>query len=197
MVVVNFRGTSGSGKTHAARRVMDLFAPGEEVWREVAGKNRLIGHLLPAAHMVDELRPMTVIGRYNGPKCGGCDSMSWPGSADDICHYVRGFWAAGHHILLEGLMVSSWGTGRLKDLSDKVGGDLYVLQLTTPLEECLQAIRDRRAERGNDKPLNPKNTESKFRSAMSGARNLERLGVHVEYVDREQAFQRARELLGV
>lgn len=194
MVVVNFRGTSGSGKTHAARRVMGLYSLKLDAYNENEGKSRLIGHLMTR---VPPARDLFVLGRYNGPKCGGCDSMSWPGAADFICERVALAAALGQDVLLEGLMVSSWGTGRLKALSDAVGGQLHVLQLTTPLEECLAAIRDRRAERGNDKPLNPKNTESKFRSALSGARNLERLGVHVEYVDREAAFLRARELLGV
>lgn len=194
MVVVNFRGTSGSGKTFAARRIMELYPRSERSWATVMGKTRQMGHLLMNEEGVVRAVAM---GKYDGAKCGGCDSMSWKGAANDICAEVVRVHRGGYDVILEGLMVSSWGTGRLRQLSMDVGGRLHVLQLNTSLSACLSAVADRRRERGDERPLDPKNTESKWRSSRSGSLKMRDLGMHVEFLDREAAFQRARELLGV
>lgn len=193
--VVNIRGTSGSGKSTVVRRVMERFGVARE---DVLGQYRdrkpgIIGHWLK------EPSQLFVAGRY-ATACGGCDSMSWKGAADDICNLIEA-WAKDCPVLCEGLMLSSWGSGRLLDLAKRCDMHMHVLQLTTPLEECLASVNERRAARyaakGQQAPrLNPRNTELKYKSALSGAKTLKQLGVHVEFLDREAAYHRAFDLVG-
>ena len=105
-------------------------------------------------------------------------------------------------------MVSGWGTGRLRSLWEETEQKLHVIQLTTPLEECLESVRVRRAaahaakqaakpgaELPPLKPLNPENTTAKWHGTMRGSELLQKSGVPVLFLDREAAYQRAKELL--
>lgn len=192
MVVVNFRGTSGSGKTYAARRVMDLYGSVDAVYQDQGGRPRLVGHRLER----EGGRPLHVLGRYNGPECGGCDGLSWPGAVEFMVQSVVEAHTRGEDVMLEGLLVSTWGTERLVKLSRAVGGEMVFIHLNTSLEDCLAAVRVRREGRGNLKPLDPSNTESKWRGVLNGSRKLRDAGCRVVYADREGAFTSAREALG-
>jgi hypothetical protein len=193
--IVNIRGTSGSGKTTVVNRVMELLREREKVekdtllWLEMGGKQRVVGH---------RIGPVFVAGRYS-TTCGGCDTMSWKGAADDVCALVLAQAAQGP-VVFEGLMVSGWGTGRLKDLWEAAGRNLHVIQLTTPLEDCLASVQARRAARAaakgeEAKPLNPENTTAKWHGTRRGSELLVKAGVPVEFLDREAAFHRAKELV--
>ena len=97
-------------------------------------------------------------------------------------------------------MLAGWGTGRLRSLWEECEQKLHVIQLTTSLEECLASVQARREERARaagkeTKPLNPDNTVAKWHGTMRGSELLQKSGVPVEFLDREAAFLRARELL--
>ena len=200
--IVNIRGTSGSGKTTVVTRLLEewklLGVPlGPAETRVIQGKERRIGHLAGS---------LFIVGRYD-TTCGGCDTMSWKGAADDVCDLVREKYRFGP-VLFEGLMVSGWGTGRLRSLWEETEQKLHVIQLTTPLEECLNSVNTRRQEAYARKlrekpgvmlpplkPLNPENTTAKWHGTMRGSELLKKSGVPVEFLDREAAYQRAKELL--
>lgn len=192
--IVNIRGTSGSGKTTVVTRLLEewklLGVPlGPAETRVIQGKERRVGHLAGS---------LFIVGRYD-TTCGGCDTMNWKGAADDVCDLVREKYHFGP-VLFEGLMVSGWGTGRLRSLWEETGGKLHVIQLTTSLEECLASVRQRREERARAagkevKPLNPDNTVMKWHGTMRGSELLVKSGVPVEFLGRDAALARAVELL--
>lgn len=193
--VVNIRGTSGSGKSTVARRVIEhLVSAGHhnhQVVGELGGKNRILGH---------QVGDVFFLGKY-ATDCGGVDSMSWKGAADDICDLVH-HKATHGPVVFEGLMASSWGTGRLLDLWERCEKRVHVLMLTTSLEDCLASVNARRrgrAEREGKEytPVNPENTRAKYHGSLKGAENLVARGMTtIERVGREEAYLRARELLG-
>lgn len=195
MTVLMIKGTSGSGKTHLARRIMALYTGGGVVsGPSLKSRGTMVyGHHLH--RLPDEGRGLFALGRYDGPACGGCDSFSWKGAADWITGQVLDYHGRGEDVLLEGLMVTTWGADRVIGLNRAL--DLRVIQLTTPLEECLAAVQARRAERGNTKPLNPDNTSSKWRGAQSGSKVIEKAGVKVIWADREAAFEAAKGILNL
>ena len=161
----------------------------EPVKQEANGRERIVGH---------QFGPIFFAGRYN-TACGGCDTMSWKGAADYICDLLK--WKSQHGpVFAEGLMLAGWGTGRLRSLWEECEQKLHVIQLTTSLEECLASVQARREERARaagkeTKPLNPDNTVAKWHGTMRGSELLQKSGVPVEFLDREAAFLRARELL--
>lgn len=112
-----------------------------------------------------------VVGHYDS-QCGGGDTI---GSARAIFDMIKELQSkpenAGATILCEGLLLSEdtkW-TSQMKNPK--------VYFLTTPLETCLKQIKSRRLEVGNDKPLNPANTENRVGVIERARGKLESLGV--------------------
>jgi hypothetical protein len=194
MTIINIRGTSGAGKSFIAYRLMDQFKTRADLKQTFAGRERIVGVRLSAP----KRRDLVLAGRYT-TACGGCDCLSWKGAADDIMGLVKK-WNADADVLLEGLMVSSWAAPRLLTLCNDYGATL--IQLTTPLEDCLDAVQSRRDKRAADAgkealPLNPKNTASKWRSVYTQGVTLKALGARIEFLDRAAAYRRCCELLSL
>lgn len=186
--IVQIRGTSGSGKSYIAYRIIDQLGPAPEKI-QFGPRNKVGGYIWPT-------RSLAIIGRYE-TACGGCDAFSWKGAADDIEALINSLTLTGRSVLLEGLIVSTWGTARLQRLPS-----LHIIHLTTPLEDCLAAVNARRAERAMAKGLpvtsvDPKNTISKYEGLETSTRKQLREGIHVERHDRAGALIRAQELLGL
>ncbi len=157
--VIQIRGTSGSGKSWAMRQVMEALG---DKWLPVFRE----GRKQPLYYeLVDGDRPTVVLGHYNSA-CGGCDTI---GSAAAVYELIASLPEAD--IVCEGLLLSEdvkW--------SSQLDG-LQVLYLTTPLETCLDQIRARRAEAGNDKELNIENTANRVDVIARSRLKLNELGV--------------------
>jgi ethanolamine ammonia-lyase large subunit len=151
-MIIQIRGTSGSGKTHVMNSIRKQLEPFlvEEVKTE--GRKRPLLYYYNVNG-----RDVLILGHYETP-CGGCDSI---GSAPKIyelmvecyTHYIVG--GVKPIILAEGLLLSEdvkW-TKQIPAWDDVV-----VYYLTTPSERCLEQVQSRRELVGNDKPLNPDNT---------------------------------------
>lgn len=167
MIIIQIRGTSGSGKSTAMSAIMK-----STEWDGVfvKGRKKPLYYRACDYHWV-------VLGHYESP-CGGGDTI---GSARAIYDLIRSLPPAAtvHRgisvVLVEGLLLSEdvrWTT-QLKE----EGNDVRVLFLTTSLERCLRQIRSRRLEAGNEKPLNEDNTRNRV-GVIERARVklLERLG---------------------
>lgn len=191
--VVLLRGTSGSGKTTVARAVMAAAGPHESTL-PLGPKGKLGAYLWTEP-------PLAVLGRYDA-SCGGCDGQSWRGAADDQEALLLGQVRAGRSVLLEGLMVSSWGVERLRRIDAETGGGLTVVYLGTSLEDCLAGVNARRdaraAARGRPlPPLNEENTRTKHRTLLVTNASNAAAGIRVEVHQRDTALTRTAELLGV
>jgi len=77
------------------------------------------------------------------------------------------------------------------------GLPVAVIGLSTSLEECLDSVRARRAEKGNDAELNPKATEDKHRAVELMMMRFQKAGVPTFVLDREAAYLKVCELLGL
>lgn len=155
MTIVNIRGTHGTGKSEIVRRILkryDARADSED------SKGRPVDYVMD----FPDGRELYVVGSYV-TACGGCDGIQ---PYADIWPRVEKFAQRGH-VLFEGALVSS-SYGNIGRASEKYGDDFIFAFLDTPMDVCIERITKRRHERGNFKPLDPKNTQKKFDSIWGG-----------------------------
>lgn len=189
-MIINVRGTSGSGKSHLVREVMKLYDG--QMLKYVDGRKQPLYYELRKEGRRDLLVP----GHYESP-CGGCDTIS---KVESVFNLVRMGDEGGYDVLFEGLLLSADS----KHLGALVaeGREVQVIALETTLQECLAAVQARRdaraAARGErGKPLNPRNTEQKWKQVRASVGKLREKGIPTAILSREDAFLRVRELLGV
>lgn len=156
-MIINVRGTSGSGKTYAVRQLMkylEQFGSQSLVYDD---NGKVVAH---CCHY--KMQPVYVLGNYSRATCGGCDTIR---TQNMVCSLVRHFSQFGH-VVFEGLLVSGMYT-RYAALDNELasyGEHCVWLYLTTPLDLCLDRISKRRLAAGNTKKLNPDNTIAKAAS---------------------------------
>jgi ABC-type dipeptide/oligopeptide/nickel transport system ATPase component len=174
-MIINIRGTSGSGKTHTARSFMTAYQP-ETIVYMADGK--------VAAHCVYyKMMPMYVIGSYKNV-CGGCDTIP---TQDLVCSLVRHFSQLGH-VIFEGLLISH-SLNRYAELWKELTGigiPFVFAYMSTPLDICLERVKQRRLAKGNTKELNPYNTTNTFKEAWQTKDRYEAIGIDTCIIDYEK-----------
>lgn len=187
MTIINIRGTSGSGKSTLVRSIMDLY-PHRHSYK-MEGRKQPIGYVCSRA---EGGRALAVIGHYETP-CGGCDTIA---KMETIFEKVRESHAAGFDVLFEGLLISA-DVNRTAALHED-GLPLEVVALDVPLDVCLDSVNARRWAKNPDKPpVNPKNTESKWKGVRKSMERLEAAGVRASWASRDGALTLIRHLLEV
>lgn len=187
-MIIQLRGTSGSGKSTIVRAVMASY---DICPQFIVGRKQPIGYELHDRNQL--LQPVYLIGHYETP-CGGCDTISVPGTIDYLYDTIRTKHTEGFHVLFEGLIVES-DVKRCIQLSADTG-QVLVIGLTTPVEDCLQGIRNRREARGDDRPLNPDNTVNRIPQIESRMKRLQAAGVPAVWLSREAALETTLSRLG-
>jgi GTPase SAR1 family protein len=135
VTIINIRGTSGSGKSTLVRRFLDEH-PHTEI-KSILGdwkKEKVVAYKV---HNGVYKYPVYVIGRYT-TQCGGCDTMSYKGSHEDIESMVREAALKGN-VIYEGLTISSTITRWLRISEDNPGEFVWAF-MNTPEEECYKRI---------------------------------------------------------
>jgi len=137
--------------------------------------------------------PLFVLGHYEAAHGGGADTVSREIGFKQLL-------AAGGqdcHILWEGVIFSDEVAQTL--LLSRLQ-ETHIIFLDTPIEQCLSDIRARREARGNVKPLSERNTVQRTESlkrVYDRLRLAQAPGLHVQRLNREDAFLRCKELLGL
>lgn len=198
-MIILIAGTNGAGKTHLMRRILAKLPEKPDLLTEVKVDGKSGPKMKRIASTWLAPYDITILGKYDGPTCGGCDCYSWKGASDDLERVVTEEVKAGRRVLLEGLIVATWGQDRMKRLKDL---GLVVVQLSTPLEACLDAVNGRRKTRAEAEgkeytPVNPDNPSSKHRFLEKVAPVRRGLGVEVLELDRESAYRYVVEALGM
>lgn len=190
MTIINLRGSSGSGKStlahrflkeHSNRPIQDTLSD----WK----KPKTI------AYRVDTRPKETiVIGRYE-TQCGGCDSMSYKGSHEDIEHMVRGF-SIYTNVIFEGLTISST-LSRWRRISDENPGKFIWAFMMTSEEECYRRIMARNG--GREPKRDAKGIadyQRKYRGCMKHMAQLKEEGQRVlELTSDDEGYEKMLEAL--
>lgn len=156
-MVVNVRGTSGSGKSTVVRGIMAMGTV-----TPIGAEKKPDGYIVQIPTLD---KNVYVVGPYV-TACGGCDQIT---TQDEICDRIRIYSSMGH-VLVEGLLMSH-SFARYAALDRELAlSDVHCVWafLDTPLEVCLDRVRSRREERraitgAEFKELNVKNTTDKHR----------------------------------
>jgi hypothetical protein len=198
-VIVNPRGTSGSGKTELVRRIMagygwrrDRVREGysgiEPIYR--AGRGRPFGYRLQ--HPFGG-RPLAVLGHYEATS-GGCDTIrEVDGGLREILRSAGEHASAGYDVLVEGLRLSS-EVEFSRELAQSHG--LHILRLSTPLDQCVRNLVSRRRARRDAVPLIERNTIVEHRRVDEACTRLAR-NAAIEVLSFDEALERAQDLLGL
>lgn len=186
-MIINLRGTSGSGKSTLVRWIMLCYESRLPVRQQINGKDRKqpVGYL---CHL-EGGRSLYVLGHYESP-CGGCDTLP---TMDYVYDAVRKAAAEGFDVIYEGVIVTSDVRRCIQLHTD--GLPLLVVGLDVPIEECVAGINNRRAARGDERPLDPTNTIAKLKTNQGGMRKLQAAGVDARWLGRDEALTAVQEAL--
>lgn len=169
-MIIQVRGTSGSGKTWVMNQLFGILGP--LVWQPIyTGTRRRPLYYKGWSSIY-------LLGSYE-TACGGCDGI---GSAKAVFDQYESILKADEKavILSEGLLLSEdvkW----TKEAFDR-GWDPRVIYLTTHIEACVTQVKHRRKAAGNDKPFNETNTRGRVKVIEKSKLKLESEGVVCRYV---------------
>jgi len=167
-VILRVSGTFGSGKTTAVRQFMNYPTDTLMSGGKIAGYRA----------SPPSTRPIYIIGKYDNI-CGGTDAIKT--QAEIASRILR---AHPHgHVLYEGALVSASGLGgEVTQAVHPTECDVYAY-MNTPLDLCIERVKQRRAAAGNDKPFDPKNLIQKFNAVVGCYKNLRAAGYDVRLID--------------
>lgn len=181
MLILQIRGTSGSGKTTAMREIiggLDLVPIIEE------GRRKPIGYYSGS---------VCILGHYEST-CGGCDNVGSARSVFDLIQRVQSLSPNNVDLVLcEGLLLSQdvkWTT-ELKE----IGHDVRVLFLNTDTDKCIEQVKQRRLDAGNDKPLNTHNTIKRVKLIERARTRLRQNGVYCRVLSFKQVVKISSSIL--
>lgn len=183
-MIVNVRGTHGSGKTTLVRQIMRMYTCTPMY---IDGRRQPIGYRCRRAGHAKLFIP----GHYENPGSGGCDTLT---SVDIMFDVINLHAKKGYDILFEGIVAqhSTPSIFKLRDLGYRV----RIVIIRIPLKRALRSVLKRRKAAGNTKPLNPRNVEYEDSRIPNDNARLKAGGVkYHQYSTRREARAKVLELL--
>lgn len=180
-MIINIRGTNGSGKTTIAEDLIKEYGPAKLTSIQKSGK-QILATFLPSAKLM-------LIGPYPGG-CRGCDRIK---TQDEVCNAVEVAARYEHNVLFDGVLVSTLYS-RYAALATKLKNRIYVwAYLDTPEDICIKRIY----ARNGGKPFKEQLIRDKIRSIESTRRKAIAAGFDVFTIPYQTATAFTKELLGL
>ncbi len=182
-MIVNIRGTNGSGKSHIVYELMKKYL----VKPHVDDRGKVIGHYLG--------KNVYVIGRYcESTTCGGCDTIRDEDgikSQDRVCARVQLATVGNFSVLFEGIIVSSVFE-RYYSLAQRLKPVRWVWAfMDTPSDVCILQV----LKRNGGKLFKTKNLLDKAKSVEHSIVKLRERREEVVMIDYRNGVQQVEELL--
>jgi len=166
-VIINVRGTSGSGKTTAVMKLLKMF-PNHPFYDK---EGKTYGHRIDVKYN----RFVFVVGPYR-TSCSGCDRLK---SQDQVCELVTRFSKWGD-VLFEGYRTSG-SVQRYVNLAHSLPNHQFLFAfMNTPLKKCLQRLQKRRKKNNLTKPLSKGHIISTYNRLQKMPAVLKDLGMRIE-----------------
>lgn len=184
-IILRIAGTFGSGKTTAVREFLNGY-PGEVFTK----RGKIMGYKVKLNEAGIQT-PAYIVGKYDNT-CGGTDAIK---TQAEIAEKILKAHPYGH-VLYEGALVSASGlAGQVTQAVHHTGCDVYAF-LDTPLEVCIERVKKRRLDAGNEKEFDPKNLEDKFQSVINCYRNLRAEGTYdVRLIDHTRPHEQLLDII--
>jgi hypothetical protein len=188
-MIINIRGTGGSGKSTIVREVMKRYTSVSP--HHIAGRRQPLLYICSGSRSakIADPRPLAVLGHYE-TACGGCDTIT---NVETVFNLVSEYAKAGYDVLFEGI-ISQDDVRRTAEINREL--PIHVIILNTPIQVCLDSIQARRDERGDTRPLSKKNTLSRADRVKKIAARLKDAGVQITSASREETLNLALEAFG-
>lgn len=161
-MLIQIRGTSGSGKTWVVQNIMN-----SHKFKKVTNNEEIMGYYCKELNLF-------LVGKYE-TACGGCDSIK---SQDEACSRIRKALNRGWNVLFEGLICSHIAERYASLYKECVGAGIEVryIFLKTPFKTCVENINIRREKAGKS-PVVAKNTRKDYDSTKKSRKNMHAMGV--------------------
>jgi gluconate kinase len=182
-MILNLRGTSGSGKSTVGHYLVDTYAGKpiyEDGWNK--GKPRLVGYQLPG--------DFQVLGSYKAAG-GGLDTFS-PHDRSQAITLITDHATQSRHLFFEALVISSTVPRYVELVNDLVSrgviasvNDFVFAFMDTPAELCIQRVY----QRNGGKPIKEGNIRTHHAYMVRVAQRLRDAGLRVETIHHERAFE--------
>ena len=195
-LILNPRGTSGSGKTELVRRILAQYGWSgacPERLNSVEPIHRT-GRRPPFAYRLRHPRhgrPLVVVGHYQRTSGGSDTIRERDGGLPEIMRFAGDFASRGHDVLVEGLRLSSEVPLSLRFAA---GHRLHILLLSTPIERCARNLASRRRVARSSLATIQRVTGAEHRRVEDACVRL-RSHATVEVLDFDAALARAQQLL--
>lgn len=188
-MIVNIRGTSGSGKSTIVRAIRDSLSWSPE--HTLGRKQPICYRCVDSNHNGHEI---VIPGHYE-TQCGGCDTIKNQAFVQEFIRSELKGITGVEAILYEGLLLSE-ESKRTIELVREFGDEHVVIHLTTPVELCIERINARRRAKDPDaKPVNESNTRNRVRVIQRACDKIVAVGGRVEHLSDGDALCRVRTLL--
>lgn len=172
-MIVQIRGTSGSGKTWLIYRLMEHFNA-QPILKE---DEKIEGYLLD--------HNIRVAGRYT-TACGGMDTIRDKEESEAI---IRRYADLGH-VFFEGLLISGvWG--RWYQIAQDYPGQYLWLFMDTPLEKCNEQVMIR----NGGKPVSMDNLRGKYNAVQGAYKKAVAAGEKAIWIDHTRPWEHLLEIL--
>lgn len=185
-MIINIRGTNGSGKSPVVREVMARAGSVRPIYG-VLGTKSPESYRLRISRVV---RDVVVLGPYVSDT-GGCDQL---GTHERLISLFDKYHPRAH-IICEGVWLSdTWG--RIGEYFDRCAPDVVLLFLDTPLDECLRRLDARRSAAGTTRALSATKTSRRAQYVLNVRRRVEDAGrIRTLHGPSEAAAHQIMELL--
>lgn len=184
-MIINVRGTHGSGKSTLVRAIMEQHYDSSEVIR-TSSTGMAHSYLCRSEKYVD----LVVHGNYAPGVGGGCDHLK---TGTNIFDPLLEMVARRQNVLYEGV-VAQHSVPKLLDMR-VLDQDVHVIALTTPIDVCYESVVERKRRRGDFSIPSRVNIEKESQAVASAIKRLRKLGVTVYERDRQEALDLVLSLL--
>jgi hypothetical protein len=178
-VIVNLRGTNGSGKSTAVTCYMEV----KRVEEELKRSGKIWAYRLRNG--------IFVLGRYT-TACGGCDTIK---TFADVKAGVTELASLGP-VIFEGVLWSTCFKPSVELAQSLPQHHFIFAMLDTPIDECLRRVLARRKQAGNQKPFDPTKQQKKHATIARVQGRLGAAGFDTRNLPNANSFTTIEEWFG-